>query len=175
MESGLRKFNVIIMGSAKSGKSSMMNRALGAEFVEKYIQTIGAELLVKEQGCGSEKYTLNIWCCGGHPRFRPLIDQFCSDVKGAILAYDMTDRNSFQEVSYWRDEMLRICPDCCLLMVGMKYDLTEHLQITGDDARKQAESWGLQNVVTSAKTGHHLNEVFDVLTKSMVDAERINN
>jgi hypothetical protein len=53
-----------------------MNRLASNSFNDKHCETFGADKFIKHITTTSKKCTLNIWCCGGHSRLRPILDQF---------------------------------------------------------------------------------------------------
>jgi GTPase SAR1 family protein len=65
---------VVIVGSQGCGKSSLAIRFCSKTFSTDYLQTYGADLFQKSS-IDVKKPSLDIWSCGGHERFRPLLTQ----------------------------------------------------------------------------------------------------
>lgn len=160
---GTDKNNVLVLGAAKSGKSAFVSAAVTGAFSEGYRPTLGAELFVKDERGGGggkgERVTLHLWSCGGHERFRPLIQQHYDGVKAAVLVYDMTDAASFEELSFWYNEMVRACPQAKLIIAGTKSDLFEQHAVTVDDGAAQARAWNIPHFACSARTGRNVDSV----------------
>ena len=50
-----------------------------------------------------------------------------------------------------------------MILVGNKVDLANKRQVPAEEAKKLAESWGIQYIETSAKTNINCNEAFEKL------------
>lgn len=67
---------VLVLGSAGSGKSALIQRFIHGSFPSEYQQTFGAELFVKTD---PKKPSFHIWVTGGQERYRMLYGQFYLD------------------------------------------------------------------------------------------------
>ncbi|KND01782.1 small GTP-binding protein domain [Spizellomyces punctatus DAOM BR117] len=157
---------VVVAGSASSGKSSLVQRAVTNTFTSDYLQTFGADLCVKNSS-EKTKYALNIWTCGGHERYRALLEQFFVGADVVILCFDMLSTSSFQELPYWFNEYKRNAPDALAIMVGTKSDDADSIKIKPQDALKQAKEWGIEFRAVSSKTGMNIGELFDHVVASL--------
>ena len=98
----------------------------------------------------------------GQDKFRSLTNMYYRDADGAILVYDITDRESFESLrSIWIKELLEKGPENIqIAIVGNKQDLEDREKVTF----KEAHELALQNKailkVVSAKKNQGLNEVF---------------
>ncbi|KAJ3037162.1 hypothetical protein HK097_003590 [Rhizophlyctis rosea] len=124
------------------------------------MQTFGADLCVKTSS-DNKKYSLNIWCCGGHPRYRPLLEQFFEDASAIIICFDLLNTQSFLELPYWYNEYKRNAPDALVLLVGTKSDEADSIVVPLPDAMKQAKEWNIEFRAVSSKTGVNVVELFD--------------
>ncbi|KAI9202084.1 P-loop containing nucleoside triphosphate hydrolase protein [Polychytrium aggregatum] len=165
-ESNLETRRVVILGSSASGKTSLVNRAVHNSFAHDYCQTFGADLTVKTVIDG-QKRVLHMWTCGGHERYRPLLEQFCIDVHAALICCDLLSMLSFQELSYWFNEIKRLSPDAIILLVGTKSDETDSMAVKVQDLMKVAQEWGVDFKAVSAKTGAGVNELFDLVVQTV--------
>ena len=48
-----------------------------------------------------KKYNLEIWDTAGQEQYRSLTKIFINDSKIVIFVYDITNRESFNEIDYW--------------------------------------------------------------------------
>lgn len=88
---------------------------------------------------------------------------------GAILTYDITSEESFKNVSKWLQEAKELAGDDIIcILVGNKKDLEVNRQVPFLKASEFAQQNSLSFYETSARTGYHINEVFSVLTKSIL-------
>lgn len=89
------------------------------------------------------------------------------DANGALLVYDITDRESFNKVKNWVKELRKIVgSDIILCIAGNKCDMEKQRQVPEDEAEKYAESVGAFHMKVSAKSGRGVDEVFLSLAKS---------
>ncbi|OAJ43070.1 hypothetical protein BDEG_26455 [Batrachochytrium dendrobatidis JEL423] len=109
----------------------------------------------------SKKYSLQIWCCGGHERYRTLLDQFYSDINAALLCFDMQSQNSFQEIEFWYNELKRAAPDAQIILVGTKVDDSEATAVKIPDAMFTAKDWSVDFKAVSSKSGENIEDLFD--------------
>ncbi|TPX59005.1 hypothetical protein PhCBS80983_g02801 [Powellomyces hirtus] len=132
--SALEAKKVVVVGSASSGKSALVQR---------------------------NKSSLKIWCCGGHERYRALLEQFFVGASAVILCFDMLSTQSFQELPFWYNEFKRNSPDALAIIVGTKSDDADSIKVPVQDALKQAKEWSVEFRAVSSKTGMNVTELFD--------------
>ncbi|CEO94795.1 Ras family [Plasmodiophora brassicae] len=162
-KTGARQVQVIVVGSFGSGKSSFVSKLLNEDFSPKHVATLGAEMFIKETQYQEEFISLNIWSCGGHERFRPVVQHLYDDTQVAVIVYDRTSEASFREVAYWRNEMQRCFPSSIGVVVGLKSDMDEAIKVNVQDAEHQTEMWNLPHWIASCKTGENVNEILQQL------------
>jgi len=101
--------------------------------------------------------------------FHALGPIYYRDANGALLVYDITDKDSFTKVRNWVKELRKIVgQDIKVCIAGNKSDLAKRRQVNEAEALEYARSVGATHVHTSAKTGRGVNEVFLELTKQML-------
>jgi len=90
---------------------------------------------------------------------------------GAILVYDITNRQSFEHLDEWFDELRQqLLPrQAVYAVVGHKVDMApEHRVVTQSEGRKfAARNGGLHFLETSAKTGENIEEVFAIIARDV--------
>jgi Ras-related protein Rab-21 len=94
------------------------------------------------------------------------------DAVAAILVYDITDRDSFEKVQTWVEELrLYLDKDTPIAIAGNKYDLPNR-NIDQDEAEDYAKSIKGAHFDTSAKTGKGIDEVFIEITRAVLDKQK---
>lgn len=90
---------------------------------------------------------------------------------GALLVYDICNRDSFEHIPRWMMEARRhIEPhQPVFVLVGCKLDLADRgrRQVSFEEAKAFAEQHDLFVVETSAKTGSHVEEAFTAITQEV--------
>ena len=94
----------VILGTRKSGKSSLMNRYIGRELSDIYTSTIGADIKVRKIEINSILYKIKIWDTSAKRKYSFLHTKYC-DVSIVVLCYDITNRHSFLNLEKWVNEI----------------------------------------------------------------------
>ena len=72
------------------------------------------------------------WDTAGQERFRTITSSYYRGAHGIIIVYDITDRESFDNVKQWLNEIDRYaCENVNKLLVGNKSDLESKRQVRG--------------------------------------------
>eukprot|EP01137_Pigoraptor_chileana_P018232 Opistho-2@77397 len=159
---------ILFLGSAKAGKTAILERFVSGEFSPEYRQTMGSELLVKQVTIhDSQKAVLHVWSCGGHPRYRPLLTNYYYNAKAAVIVFDMTDINSFKDVLFWYNEVQRMCPEAIVTLVGTKSDKEDLVRVTPEECAKQAKAWSVKHVIVSSSSGDGVAVLFKEVLHSL--------
>ena len=104
---------IIVVGNSGVGKTSIILRFLKDEFVENMASTIGANYASKniEMKEFNTNLELNIWDTAGQEKYRGVGKMFYNEANIAILVYDITNRDSFDEIKdYWYNEIKDCAP-----------------------------------------------------------------
>jgi len=168
-----QQFKLVLLGEGCVGKTSLVMRYCQNTFNEKHETTIQASFLTKRLGVDGSKVTLNIWDTAGQERFHALGPIYYRDSDGAILVYDITDKESFDKVKNWVKELKRMVGDITLVIAGNKCDLDRNRVVPIEEADKYAESVGAKHFSTSAKLNKGLDELFLDVTKRMLQHRKI--
>ena len=87
----------------------------------------------------------------------------------AFLVYDVTKRDSFDNVSRWLYEVKNHSHEKVeVVLVGNKVDMKEKREISYEDGEKFAAMNGFAFFETSAQTGEKVEEVFKTIAKKIV-------
>lgn len=87
--------------------------------------------------------------------------------------YSITSRSSFEEAEAVRDQILRVKDDAdfkSFMLVGNKCDLEESREVTTQEGKDLAASWGVPFLETSAKRRINIEEVFYELARLVAAA-----
>ncbi len=105
------------------------------------------------------KVGLTIWDTAGQERYHALNVSYYRYSKGAVIVYDVTDRDSFGKVISWHTELKKYLPDADIMIAGNKCDMVNRA-VDEEEAVAYARSVGAEHFATSAKSGHNVKEVF---------------
>ncbi|XP_078397151.1 ras-related protein Rab-12 [Cetorhinus maximus] len=172
------KLQVIIIGSRGVGKTSLMERFTDDTFSEACKSTVGVDFKIKTVELRGKKIRLQIWDTAGQERFNSITSAYYRSAKGIILVYDITKKETFEDVPKWMKMIDKYASeDAELLLVGNKLDC----EVDRDISRQQGEKFALQVTgmrfcEASAKDNYNVSEIFlklvdDILNK-MPDVPR---
>jgi small GTP-binding protein len=160
-------FKIIVIGDSGVGKSCFTNKATKNFFEEDYNATIGFEFFNFNIKLSDKIIKLQIWDTCGQELYRSLITNFYRNASLAIIVYEVTSLDSFNNVEMWLRELrIHSSPNIKIILVGNKIDLAERRKVT----TKQGEEFAKVNnlvkfVETSAKEGINTQSTFIEIAK----------
>lgn len=86
---------------------------------------------------------LNIWDTAGQESYRSLARIYYRDSQAAIIVFDITNKNSFDDVDFWINELRSLQDKCSIFIVGNKRDLVEpptDQNATSDEKENESEN-----------------------------------
>ena len=127
-------FKTVIVGPPSAGKTCLFNRFCFNSFDFDTSLTIGVnfhsidlKIRFKDEIKNlKEAYNvLSIFDFGGQERFKALIPKFLGGANGVLLVFDLTSKNSFEQLDFWYDQILEHASGLNppKLLVGSKSDL----------------------------------------------------
>jgi len=115
------------------------------------------------------RVNLAIWDTAGQEKFHALGPIYYRDSNGAILVYDITDRDSFDRVQNWVKELRKMLGEGIVLVIaGNKCDLERQRVVSLEEAEAYAKTVGAEHFSTSAKMSKGVSELFLQLTKLLL-------
>ena len=162
---------VTLLGNSGVGKTCIISRFTSNEFKEGTMTTRGADYSQKSIAIKNKIVNLDLWDTAGQENYRSLGRHFYKDSLIVILVYDITNRESFDDLqSLWYNDLKRYGEKYSVLgIVGNKSDLFENEVVSEEEARKFAEDKNAEFMLVSAKTGDNINNLFNVLVNKYLD------
>ncbi|KAK3095005.1 hypothetical protein FSP39_009048 [Pinctada imbricata] len=143
------------------GKTSLITRFMYDSFDNTYQATIGIDFLSKTMYLEDRTIRLQLWDTAGQERFRSLIPSYIRDSSVAVVVYDITNANSFQQTSKWIDDVrTERGSDVIIMLVGNKTDLSDKRQVTTEEGERKAKELSVMFIETSAKAGYNVKQLF---------------
>lgn len=162
-------FKFIIIGDSGVGKSCLLHRFIHNKFRKDTTQTVGVEFGSKLIEVGSHITKLQIWDTAGQERFRSVTRSYYRGAAGAILVYDITNRESFNHVTSWLAEAKGVAnSDIVIVLVGTKLDLESERQVTFLEASTFSQENAMMFLETSSVTGECVDEAFFKCARSIL-------
>lgn len=134
--------------------------------------TIGVEFATKELVIKNKNVKAQIWDTAGQERYRAITKAYYRGAVGALIVYDITDRETFDSLKRWLSEVqANSDPSIKLMLVGNKCDLVEKRKVHIDEGKAFAEQHGLSFVEASAFNGDAVEDAFDHLMGKIFDQQ----
>uniref|UniRef100_A0A8C4LFD1 Ras-related protein Rab-7b n=1 Tax=Equus asinus TaxID=9793 RepID=A0A8C4LFD1_EQUAS len=157
---------LIIIGALGVGKTSLLHQYVHKTFYEDYQTTLGASILSKIIVLDDTTLKLQIWDTGGQERFRSMVSTFYKGSDGCILAFDVTDLESFEALDTWRGDVLaKTIPmeqSYPMVVLGNKIDLADR-QVPQEVARGWCKEKDIPYFEVSAKNDINVVQAFEML------------
>ena len=173
MSESSESFKVVLVGESGVGKTSIITQFIDQTFQEDQQSTTGGTFSTKSVICDNSRVIkFEIWDTAGQERYRALTKMFYKDANAAVLVYDITRKDSFEELqTYWAEQIKDSSPSKIILAVaGNKCDLIEKEAVDEDQARQLASELGAIFMNTSAKRVETINELFFEIAKKYTGA-----
>ena len=159
---------VVLVGEAGVGKTSIISQFIDQIFQEDLQASTGGTFSSKTLILNNWKtIKFEIWDTAGEERYRSLTKLFYKDSNAAILVYDITRKESFDELkNYWANQIKELSDSNIILVVDAnKYDLSEKEEVDETEARKFAEELNAIYCTSSAKNSIGIDDLFLQIAK----------
>jgi small GTP-binding protein len=177
------QYNILVIGNSGVGKTSIINRFINNYFTEKLISvTFGVSnhnKPIKLSDNDEEKISLNVIDTDGNVKTNSTsFKNACKTANGVIIVYDITNLNSFNNVSEWLKKIkeYNIMDDTVIFLIGNK----------SDKKKRQVKDYSTTNEIillntelklyeTSAKENPKVNSIdhiFNYIAKQIKSADQ---
>ena len=153
----------IIIGDPSVGKSNILLKYVHNKFVNEYQSTVGVEFGAKNIDIEGQTFRIQIWDTTGQENFRCLTRSYFKNSVCAIITYDITNKQSFDNIQDWINEVRnQVSNKVLLVLVGNKIDLEKERIVNYDEGKKFAEDNDMLFIETSALNGNGINQLFNM-------------
>ena len=152
----IKPYKILMIGEDSIGKTSILPPFFDDKFDPNLATLVGIDINTYIMPSGMK---LQIW--DGHEKFRRISTSFLRPIYFVILVFDITSRETFDELNYWIKTIKDYASSVPVILVGNKCDLHEDRCVTTEEGRSFAERHHcIDYIETSAKTGENINELF---------------
>jgi len=164
-------YKVVILGSGRVGKTSLLLKYVRGTFSSGQISTINAQFLEKRLTHEGQTARLHIWDTAGQEVFKAIAPIYYRKAAAALLVFDVTDAHTFAEAVAWVRELEQ--EKALVVLVGNKCDMGKSRGISEAEVRTRAQELGLHCYYTSAKTGAGVEDLFTAVCAGLLKRDRL--
>ena len=170
MDKEVINISLIALGESGVGKTSLSARFAKNTFSDSYLATIGIDFYVKEYVLPSYTLKVSLWDTAGQEQLRAVTSNTIKRANGVAICYDVTEQNSFEQMSYWIQNVKEKTLKVPIIIIGNKIDCENLLfeneqQLAEDFAKKN----NFQYFRCSAKSGENVEHAFLALIKLVIE------
>ena len=164
---------ILLIGDSSVGKTSLIQRYANGIFKEEYLATVGLDYYTKQEMINDITVLVKLWDTAGQERFKALTPNYFRNAEGVVLAYDVTNSDSFDNLKFWINSIKSNLGEknifIPIIIIGNKIDMEDMRDITKEDASKFAKENNYKYFETSAKTGQGVDEAIRDLVNQILE------
>ncbi len=163
-------FKIVLIGDTGVGKSSMMRRYFDNQFSVNFYATVGVDYRSTEITIKNKIAKIQVWDTAGQERFRNITSSYYRNANCFIMVFDITNRNSFNNLNYWYGEIQKNKSlDPLIILIGTKKDLKDERHVYIEDIKKFYEEKDIKYFEISSKENEGIYFIFDYITDIMFE------
>ncbi|KNZ79210.1 24 kDa Ras-like protein [Termitomyces sp. J132] len=168
----LREYKLVVVGGGGVGKSALTIQFIQSHFVDEYDPTI-EDSYRKQCVIDDEVALLDVLDTAGQEEYGAMREQYMRTGEGFLLVYSITSRNSFEEISTFHQQILRVKDQDSfpVIVVANKCDLEYERQVGMNGMSIESYSaycWAnMLFIETSAKQRTNVDEAFSNLVREI--------
>ena len=174
-----RTCQILIIGDSSVGKTSILTRYTNGTFKEEYLATVGLDYYSKDEIFNNKTINVKLWDTAGQERYKSLTQSYFKNAEGVIVAYDITNTESFDNLKFWINSIKANMENknifIPVIIIGNKTDMEESREIMTEDAEKFAEENKYKYFETSAKTGEGIDKAIRDLINQILNQSENND
>ena len=165
-------FKIITLGDCAVGKSTLIQKFSKFDYLLSGFPTKMIEI-------NNEKIELQLWDLNSFDRLKlcsegsPLA--FTRATDGVLLIYDITRRESFDNIEKWHDVAVNRCDvSIQYILVANKSDLEDHVKeqeqdhVSFEEGQNLADKLEIPFIVVSATQNKNIDEAFYILAENIL-------
>jgi small GTP-binding protein len=170
---------LLMIGDSSVGKTSILTKYVTDEFNPQFQTTIGVDFQIKHIKANNKTIKLQLWDTAGQEKFKAVITSYFRNTHGALVVYDVTNKESFINIKKWIEDINKYCSkDVNIFLIANKIDIERWRVITTEEGRALAKKYNILYFECSAKSGQNIENIYNnvatIISKTMVINEMVN-
>jgi len=161
-------FKIVLIGDSAVGKTNLLSRFVQNEFSLETKATLGVEFACKSVVADNKTIKVQVWDTAGQERYKAITSAYYRGAVGALLVYDITRMNSFENIAKWLSELRdHTSQELVVMLIGNKSDLQNLRSVSTGEAEAFARENDLYFMETSALNNKNVEGAFNDLIGSI--------
>lgn len=156
------KVKIALIGDFSIGKSSLLETYIDKHEKSAINATIGVDFRHSIVHKGNYTYKLHLWDTAGQEQFQAVVTSYFRDLNVAIVLFDVTNINSFNNLDKWVNlvHFINKNEDLLIYLVGHKVDY-KHREVLESMIRKKIKFLDCKYFETTIKNPDTINTLFN--------------
>lgn len=156
-----RDIKMIFIGNTMVGKSCIIAKYMNGKFKDTIEPTVGASFFSREFSVHGQPIILNVWDTAGQEAYRYLVPMYYRNADIAIIVFDLTKHDSFENINYWIGDVRKNCgKDVSIYLCANKCDLEKERTVSAEEIQYVERLQNISCCETSALTGQGIEKLF---------------
>ena len=164
-------FNILLIGDSSAGKASLMLKFTDNKFDEDSSSTTGIEFKDKVIQINNKDINLHILDTAGQEKYRSITKNFIRKGDGIIFVFDLSNKDSFDNIKDWLITTEEINKDYQRILVGNKCDLPCD-KIEKEKIEKLSQKYNMEYFETSAKEDINVDLIFNKIAELILSSPK---
>jgi len=110
---------------------------------------------------------VQFWDTAGQEKYFAITRQYYRGAHGVVLVYDITKRESFENITRWINEVKVANNDTLFLLIGNKCDLIKKRDVSIEEGIRFSKENGMSFLETSAATGDNCMKAMQLILQDI--------
>lgn len=142
------KANLLLNGRFFVGKSKLFYRFINKDTNTR--PTLNLDFYLRIVKHRDQSFGINYTDMPGNPKYNEVMEPYVRNQQIFCLLFDVTDRNSFDELPQWYNTDIKYSPEAAFVVIANKIDLTDKRVVTEEEGKDYASSINAQYFEISA-------------------------